>query len=389
MLEDIETKPNIIIDNGSGYIKTGFSGEEEPRAVFPTLIGQPKNQCIKFGAEKDFFVGREAEEKSGILNLKYPIEQGIINDWNDMENIWNYLFTRELRVDPSEHNVMITEASINPKIKREKMAQIMFETFNVHGLYISKTAPLSLYASGKSTGLSVESGDTITQFVPVFDGHMYSNSSIIMNLGGRDITDNLVDILYYDDGDYLTPSPIKREIAKEIKEKICYVALDFEHEKYKYQDINYEMPDGTEIKVKAQRYKAPEILFHPEMYRKEVVSFNINSFSKEKPVGIGEKCCDSINKSDNDIRRDLYQCIVLSGGTSMFPGLPERLTKEIHNFAPESMKYNVKVIAVPDRKYSVWNGGSILSSISTFKYMWITRDEYNEWGNSIVHRKSF
>ena len=142
------------------------------------------------------------------------------------------------------------------------------------------------------------------------------------------------------------------------------------------KEMSYEMPDGTVIKVKDQRFRAPEILFHPEQCGKE-------------PGGVDQKCFDSINKSDIDVRKDLYQCIVLSGGTTMFTGLPERLTKEVKALAPESMKNNVKVIAVPERKYSVWIGGSILSSISTFGCMWITREEYNESGPQVVHRKCF
>ena len=375
MAEDGGSKPNIIIDNGTGYWKAGFSGEEGPRAVFPALVGRPKNPGIMVGAEKkDFFVGLQAEEKRGILNLKYPIEHGIVNDWNDMEKIWDHTFTTELRVDPSEHNVMLTEAPMNPKVNREKMAQIMFETFNAPGLYIAIQAVLSLYSAGKFTGIVADSGDGVSHFVPIFDGYSLPHSVLRMDLAGRDVTDYLIKILN-EVGVSLTTTA-EREIAKDIKEKTCYVALDFEQEKNNYQEMSYEMPDGTVIKVKDQRFRTPEILFHPEMCGKEA-------------GGIDKKCYDSINKSDIDVRKDLYQCIVLSGGTTMFSGLPERLTKEVKNLAPESMKNNVKVIAVPERKYSVWIGGSILSSISTFGCMWITRDEYNESGASIVHRKCF
>ena len=151
--------------------------------------------------------------------------------------------------------------------------------------------------------------------------------------------------------------------------------------------MSYEMPDGNKITVNEQRFRAPEILFHPEMCGKEVVSFNINSFSEEKPDGIDKKCYNSIEKSDFDIRRDLYRCIILSGGTTLFSGLPERLTKEVKYLVPESMKNNVKVIADPERIYSIWIGGAYLSSLSTFKNIWITRDEYNEMGGSIIHKK--
>ena len=374
MAED-EGKANIIIDNGSGYCKAGFSGEEGPRAVFPAIVGRPKNPGIMVGAEKkDYFVGLQAEEKRGILHLSYPIEHGIVTDWNDMEKIWDHTFTNELRVTPEEHNVMLTEAPINPKHNREKMAQIMFETFNVQGLYIAIQAVLSLYSAGKFTGIVCDSGDGVTHMVPIYDGYSLPHCVLRMDLAGRDITDHLIKIL--NEVNVSLTTSAEREIAKDIKEKVCYIALDPETEINEVKEMSYEMPDGTVIKVKDQRFRAPEILFHPEQCGKE-------------PGGVDQKCFDSINKSDIDVRKDLYQCIVLSGGTTMFSGLPERLTKEIKALAPESMKNNVKVIAVPERKYSVWIGGSILSSISTFGCMWITREEYNESGPQVVHRKCF
>ena len=142
--EEGESKPHIIIDNGTGYCKAGLSGEEGPRAVFPACVGYPKYASGMVGGDKkEFFVGADAEAKRGVLKLNYPIEHGVVNNWDDMEKIWGHVFTNELRVAPEEHNVMLTEAPMNPKENREKMAQIMFETFNVPGLYIAIQAVLS------------------------------------------------------------------------------------------------------------------------------------------------------------------------------------------------------------------------------------------------------
>ena len=373
-------KPHLIIDNGSGYIKSGFSGEEGPRAVFPGIVGRPKNPGIMVGAEqKDYFVGTQAEEKRGILILKYPIEHGIVEDWEDMEKIWDHTFTNELRVVPSEHNVMLTEAPMNPKVNREKMTQIMFETFGVPGLYIAIQAVLSLYSAGKFTGIVCDSGDGVTHFVPIFDGYALPHSIIRINLAGRDLTEYLVKILS-ERGHHLTTSA-EREIVKDIKEKLCYIALDYEQEmkESKYgtsKEATYEMPDGQMITIGSERFRCPEALFRPSLLGKEF-------------PGAGESTYQSIMKSDVDVRKDLYSNIVLSGGTTLYAGLPERLTKEVQKLAPQSMASKVKVIAVPERKYCVWIGGSILSSISTFSTMWITKEEYNDAGPSIVHRKCF
>jgi actin-related protein len=373
-------KPHLIIDNGSGYCKAGFSGEEGPRAVFPCIVGRPKVPGIMVGSDqKDYFVGTQAEEKRGILILKYPIEHGIVEDWDDMEKIWDHTFTNELRVVPEEHNVMLTEAPLNPKVNREKMTQIMFDTFNVPGLYIAIQAVLSLYSAGKFTGIVVDSGDGVTHVVPIFDGYALPHSILRINLAGRDLTDNFVKILS-ERGLHLTSSA-EREIVKDLKEKTCYVALDFEEEMAQSKtgtskDMNYEMPDGQVITVGSERFRCPEVLFKPSLIGKEF-------------GGIHEQTYQSISKSDVDVRKDLYQNIVLSGGTTLFAGLPERLTKEVQKLAPQNMSSRVKVIAVPERKYCVWIGGSILSSISTFGCMWITKEEYQEAGPSIVHRKCF
>jgi len=373
-------KPHLIIDNGSGYIKAGFSGEEGPRAVFPGIVGRPKNPGIMVGAEqKDYFVGQQAEEKRGILILKYPIEHGIVEDWEDMEKIWDHTFTNELRVVPSEHNVMLTEAPMNPKVNREKMTQIMFETFGVPGLYIAIQAVLSLYSAGKFTGIVCDSGDGVTHFVPIFDGYALPHSILRVNLAGRDLTDYLVKLLS-ERGHHLTTSA-EREIVKDIKEKLCYVALDFDQEMNESKsgtskEATYEMPDGQMITIGSERFRCPEALFRPSLIGKEF-------------AGAGEQTYQSIMKSDVDVRKDLYQNIVLSGGTTLYAGLPERLTKEVQKLAPQTMASKVKVVAVPERKYCVWIGGSILSSISTFSTMWITKDEYNDAGPSIVHRKCF
>ena len=373
--EEGEAKPHIIIDNGTGYCKAGLSGEEGPRAVFPACVGYPKYASGMVGGDKkEFCVGADAEAKRGVLKLNYPIEHGVVNNWDDMEKIWGHVFTNELRVAPEEHNVMLTEAPMNPKENREKMAQIMFETFNVPGLYIAIQAVLSLYSAGKFTGIVADSGDGVTHFVPIFDGYSLPHAVIRLDLAGRDLTEYMMKLLTETGMRFSTTA--EKEIVKAIKEKSCYVALDFEEELKSVEPFDYELPDGTHVIVKDQRIRCPEALFKPSMVGKE-------------GNGIGQTCYDSIQKCDIDVRKDLYNCVVLSGGTSMYNGLPERLTKEIKALAPESMKEEVKVIASPERKFAVWIGGSILSSISTFESMWITKTEYEESGATIVHRKCF
>jgi len=120
----------IVIDNGSGFLKAGFANEDHPRCKFPAIVGRALHNSVIMGAEnKSEYIGEEAESKRGVLKIEYPIENGIVKNWDDMEKVWHYALYTELRVEPSESDILLTEAPLNPKANREKMAEIMFENF--------------------------------------------------------------------------------------------------------------------------------------------------------------------------------------------------------------------------------------------------------------------
>ena len=365
----------IVIDNGSGMIKAGFAGDELPRSVFPSVCGYTSYQYSIPVRDKlnDTYIGDGALAKSGLLFLKYPIENGIITNWNEMEMILKHTIENELHIDPTEHAFILTAPPRNPKNNIEMMAQMMFETFNVPSFYVATQGYLSLHAHGRTTGIVCECGEGVTQIIPFSEGFALNHAIIRKNIGGRDIT-NYFQNLLNDQGYYFETSS-EREIVRDIKEKHTYVSLDYNAEliktSNKIEEIHYTLPDGNVCSFTSESFKCTELLFKPIL----------NGFKFE---GIHDLLFSSINKCDIEIRKDLYANILLSGGSTMFEGFPERIENEIEKLAPKTMR--IKVVAPPERKYATWIGGSIIGSLDGFLQKMITKDEYNENGAQIIHK---
>jgi actin-related protein len=374
--DDDDERSAIVMDLGSSVVKAGFAGDDAPRAVFPAIVGQCKHAGVMVGMDqKEAYVGDEAQSKRGVLTLKHPIEHGIVTNWSDMEKLWHHTFYNELRIAPEEHAVMIAVPPSNPKANAERIVQIMFENFNVPALYLEMMPVLSLYSSGRTTGLVVTVGDGSVHAVAVYEGYALPHTSKWSDYGGRDLTDFAMKIMT--ERGYCFTTTAERDIVRDVKEKCCCVSLDFDVDmklcaESSSMDKTYELPDGQVITVGNERFRVPEVLFAPSM------------IGREDP-GIQDLAFQAIMACDVDIRKDLFGNVILAGGSSCFSGIGERLQKELQCLAPSSM--SVKVVAPAERKYSSWIGGSILACLSTFQQMWITKEEYDEAGPGIVHRK--
>jgi len=388
----------VVIDNGSGTIKAGFAGEDLPKTFFSSFVGRPKHRRVLAGAlEGDVFIGQRAQELRGLLKIRYPLEHGIITDWDDMERIWQFIYAEELKTLSEEHPVLLTEAPLNPKTNRDRAAQIFFETFNVPALFMSIQAVLALfvlrasfsnpetshllmmgwvrYASGRTTGIVLDSGDGVSHAVPVYEGFAMPSAIRRIDVAGRDVTEHLQVLLRK--AGHVFHTSAEKEVVRLIKEKMCFVALDPKKEEKEWAGggmgriEEYKLPDGNTLKLGSERFRASEILFDPEI------------IGLEYP-GIHQIVVDAINRTDMDLRKALFGNIVMSGGSTLTKGFGDRLLGEIRRLAVKDMK--IKIFAPPERKYSTWIGGSILAGLSTFRKMWVSIDDWHE-NPEVIHTK--
>nr|XP_043623163.1 actin-3-like [Erigeron canadensis] len=370
----------VVLDNGTRYIKAGFACDVEPRIMVSSILGRPRHKYhITRWSLKDFYVDGDTEMpyKRDLLKISYPITNGRVTNWEDMEILLHHTFYNELHVEPKDRPVLLTEPPMNPKNDKEQMTEMMFEKFDVPAMYVSNQSVMSLFASGITTGVVVESGHGVTHTVPIYQGSALPYATFQFNLAGHELTEYMHKIItqsHTEISTYLNRFSGK-EIVRKIKENLAYVSLDYQHELKNPVEKSYELPDGRLLTFGDELFRCPEILFQPSL------------IGMDASNGIHETTYRSIKMCGMDIKKELYHNIVLSGGSTMFPGFADRLSKEISVLAPASMK--IKVVAPPERIYTAWLGGAVQASLSTFPQMLISKAEYYESGPSIVHQKCF
>lgn len=385
----------VVLDNGSCTMKIGFSGEERPKAVIPTVVGYRKHRRVMVQTpDKDKVLGAKAMEDRGLYKLSYPIHHGVVTDkadWQSMTELWEIAYREGLQATPADHPVLLTEAPLNPYKNRNQTAEIFFENFNVPALFFAPQPVLALYASGRLTGCVLDSGHGITQCVPICGGFALPHAITRMEVAGDDVTRYFQYQLRKNGITFHTTAEL--ETIRMIKEKHCelkdkspkdddagppqqrsqYQYGQKKQDEEEFDAIRYELPDGKQLQIGSARYKAPEVLFNPALIGLEY-------------RGVQYCVLDSIAKADLDLRKDLYHHILLSGGTTQIHNFGKRLLKEIQANLPEKTK--IKIWAPQERTITTWIGGSLLSGLGGFRPMWIKKSEFEEHGNRILYSKA-
>uniref|UniRef100_A0A671K328 Uncharacterized LOC107697503 n=2 Tax=Sinocyclocheilus anshuiensis TaxID=1608454 RepID=A0A671K328_9TELE len=365
-------KTPIVLDTGSGLMKAGFADQDLPTTVFPTVIGRPKYEEVMNGSvDRELYVGHDAQHMRGVLVLKYPIRNGIVSSWDEMEMIWHHSF-QQLCVSPEDHPVLLTEAAMNPLQNRQRSVELMFEAFSVPLAFVALQAVLALYASGRTTGVVLDSGDGVSHSVPVFEGYCLPHAVQRFDLAGSHVTLQLQKLLLEQGVCMQTSAEL--EIVREMKERCCCVALDYDAELKSSSEVHYTLPDGRIVSLASERFRAPEILFRPELIGRD-------------HYGMHESVFRSVLQSDIDLRRSFVGNVLLSGGNTLLSGLPARLRHEMRLLCPADL--SVSVSSPSDRDFSVWRGGAALANMADLCGAWISADEYEEFGPQIVFRKCF
>merc|ERR1712196_378906 len=286
--------------------------------------------------------------------------------------------------------IMLTEPPMNPLANRKKLVTAMFELYGFGHCNVSIQAMLTLYAQGLLTGCVVDTGDGVTHVVPVFDGFVPQNLIRRLDVAGRHVTRYLIKLLLL--RGYAFNRTADFETIRQIKEKFCYVAYDIDVERRLALETtvleeNYTLPDGRVIRIGRERFEAAEALFNPDLIDVE-----------SKTGGMSEMVFRMIQEADMDTRTAYYKHIVLSGGSSMYPGLPSRLEKDITQFYLDEVlagdtgrlkKFKLRIEDPPRRKHMVFLGGSVLADIMKEREeFWMSKADYDDQGAATLLAKN-
>jgi actin len=384
-LEDDDELPVLIIDTGTGRIKSGLSDKDAPDCIFPTCVGIPHGMKMRHGewTGKEKFLGMDTDRETmkepgmlSLLELHHPMEHGIIRNWEQMKDLWEYTINNVqgplhaegqigVTVDVTDERdvkgVHLTEPPCNPRKNRERTIEMWFEQFKTPRLWISTQAVLCLQATGRSTGVVFDCGAGVSHAVPIFENYVFPHATQRNNLGGHDLTRYMCELLRESDVDLVTTA--ERDIGRMIKEQTCYVSENFQEEidNFVGKEKMFTMPDGQVVPVYDQQIRVPEALFNPaEMGYYEM-------------PGVHELVRNTVFRCDPNMHNALLSNVILSGGSTQFQGFMERLQAELAAIMPGSA--DVKVIggmpSVDAHYTTVWMGAQLRSNRTAMEWLYL------------------
>lgn len=387
----VSSSTNIVIDLGSSSIKCGYNGENVPRIVVPNVIGRHKKNHINLlTPDNKIYFGNEAIYNSSNLDVEYPkikTKGKIKSNKNNLEiyeKLFEYIFSDELKVKADEYYIFIIDSLYSTTKERVTIAEILYEKFRIYSLHFEPQSVMSLYSTAKTSGVVLESGEIITEVVPIFEGYVIPQGVCTSNIAGKFMTERYINT-YKSDLERNKVS-FQYDMARNIKEK----TIEIKTSNDKLEDnseISYSLPDGNEIKVGEDRFIIPEVIFNPGKFNMDCKSYQ-------------EMVIDSIEKCDMVIRKDLYNNIILSGGNTLIKGFVERLQSELENYSnilfkkknpgvlvDSNSKKNIKINAIEERNYSAWIGASGICSLGQFQYCWVNKNDYSDKGEILFEQK--
>ncbi|XP_016069171.1 PREDICTED: actin-like protein 7B [Miniopterus natalensis] len=363
----------LIIDLGSQYCKCGYAGEPRPTYFISSTVGKFSSEVADVGdARKETYVGHELLDMQSPLKLVNPLKYGVVVDWDCVQSIWEYIFHTAMRILPQEYAVLVSDSPLSPSSNREKYAELMFETFGIPAMHVTSQSLLSIYSYGKTTGLVVESGHGVSHVVPISEGNLLPGLTGRADYAGSDLTNYLLQLLN-EAGQKFTDDHL--HIVEHIKKTCCYSALLPEKEAclgLEELRVDYELPDGKLITIGHERFQCAEMLFKPTL---------VGSNHPGLPA-LTASCLGHCQEAG--FKEEMAANVLLCGGCTMLDGFPERFQRELSLLCPGD---NPTVCAAPERKTSVWTGGSILASLQAFQQLWVSKEEFEERGSAAIYIK--
>ncbi|XP_020854509.1 actin-like protein 10 [Phascolarctos cinereus] len=368
----------VVIDNGSGFTKVGFAGEKKPRFILKTASCLPNCATAMRGMPCSLDALGTAPGRSRLL------KHGVIVDWESMESLWRHLFACGLKTSPKNWPVLMSDSPTSLPKNREKVAELMFETFSVPAFHMASTGLLALCSGGSLSGLAVEAGAGVCHATPIYAGHMWHKATFRLDMAGAALSKYFHGLLLE-----ACPDPrlqaLPRLTVTMLKKRCCYISLDYEAA---LRAPTLQLPsacfctaDGCPVTLTDECFRCPKPLFWP-------------SLLGHSSPGLSSLAFQALQAVPETIRPKLAANVLVAGGSTLFPGFPQRLRLELKALYQKQQQWpavssgtvlHPQLVAKPERGLATWVGGSLAGSLHSFHRLWVTHTMYEEQGAGCVH----